>query len=88
MTFILVAKSSAKQSEDLCTKLLEEELKTNYDYLTNYVEEQRRGDNVPNPNDLSDISKGKLSLDQMKDIGVLNITRTGRHVKISEKLNL
>ncbi|GIX96931.1 hypothetical protein CEXT_463941, partial [Caerostris extrusa] len=78
------SKSSAKQSvEDLCTKLLEEELKTNYDYLTNYAEET-----MSQSNDLSDISKGKLSLDQMKDIGVLNITRTGRHVKIPEKLNL
>ncbi|GIY17373.1 DUF5641 domain-containing protein [Caerostris darwini] len=51
-------------------------------------EEQRRGDNVPNPSDLRDTSKGRLSLNQMKDIGVRNITRTGRHVKIPEKLNL
>ncbi|GIX71971.1 hypothetical protein CDAR_439531 [Caerostris darwini] len=52
------------------------------------LEEQRRGDNVPNPSDLRDISKGKLSLDQMKDIGVPNISRTYRHIKIAEKLNL
>ncbi|GIY46261.1 hypothetical protein CEXT_202801 [Caerostris extrusa] len=51
-------------------------------------ERKSRGDNVPNPSDLKDISKGNLSLDQMKDIGVPNITRTGRHVKIPEKLNL
>ncbi|GIY52394.1 endonuclease [Caerostris extrusa] len=52
------------------------------------LEEQRRGDNVPNPSDLRDTSKRKISLDEMKDIGVPNITRTGRHVKIPEKLNL
>ncbi|GIY88701.1 endonuclease [Caerostris darwini] len=49
---------------------------------------QQRGDNVPNPSDLRYTSKRKLSLDQMKDIGVPNITRTGRHVKIPEKLTL
>ncbi|GIY41782.1 DUF5641 domain-containing protein [Caerostris darwini] len=53
------------------------------------LEEQRRGDNVPNPSDLRDISKGKLSLDQIDEgYWSTNITRTGRHVKIPRKFNL
>ncbi|GIY17760.1 reverse transcriptase [Caerostris extrusa] len=52
------------------------------------LEEQRQGDNVPNPSYLSDISNGKLSFDQRKDIGVPNNTRTGQRVNIPEKLNL
>ncbi|GIY11591.1 hypothetical protein CDAR_164511 [Caerostris darwini] len=52
------------------------------------LEEQRRGVNVPNPCDLRDIFKGKFSLEPMKDIGVPNITRTGRQVKFPETFNL
>ncbi|GIX78671.1 cytochrome P450 4V2 [Caerostris extrusa] len=48
------------------------------------LEEQRQGDNVPNPSYLSDISNGKLSFDQRKDIGVPNITRTGERDKTEE----
>ncbi|GIY42279.1 hypothetical protein CEXT_699691 [Caerostris extrusa] len=48
----------------------------------------RRGDNVLDPRDLRDISKGKLYLDQIDEgYWSTKITRTGRHVKIPEKLN-
>ncbi|GIY70977.1 hypothetical protein CEXT_316481 [Caerostris extrusa] len=52
------------------------------------LEEQRQGDNAPHPSDLRDIFKGKLSLDEMKDIGVPNITRTSRHLKILKSSTL
>ncbi|GFS96568.1 hypothetical protein NPIL_10401, partial [Nephila pilipes] len=49
------------------------------------LEEQQRGDNVPNPEDSRNKSMEKLSLVQVKGIVVPNITRS---VKISERLNL
>ncbi|GIY58803.1 hypothetical protein CDAR_227481 [Caerostris darwini] len=71
--------------ELLTWKILEEE---QIQCMNSSKEEQRRGDNLPNTSDLRNICKGKLSLDQMKDVGVPNITRTSPHVKIPEKLNL